>query len=128
MLTACICFCRLDCNQLVDIYNTFCKALDDGLEVPAVFCDRNKAFDRVWHKGLLFKLKMAGINELLLDWLTDYLTELLFQAEPLIGSLLKLAYPKVPFWDHFCFYCILMTLFSIYSHVFDLLLMITACT
>lgn len=26
-------------NQLVDIYNTFCKALDDGLEVRAVFCD-----------------------------------------------------------------------------------------
>ena len=24
-------------NQLVDIYNTFCKALDDGKEVRAVF-------------------------------------------------------------------------------------------
>ena len=24
-------------NQLVDIYNTFCKALDNGLEVRAVF-------------------------------------------------------------------------------------------
>ena len=43
-------------NQLVDIYNTFCKALDDGKEVRAVFCDISKAFDRVWHKGLLFKL------------------------------------------------------------------------
>ena len=36
-------------NQLVDIYNTFCKALDNGLEVRAVFCDISKAFDRVWH-------------------------------------------------------------------------------
>ena len=62
-------------NQLVDIYNTFCKALDDGLEVRAVFCDISKAFDRVWHKGLLFKLKRAGINGLLLDWLTNYLTD-----------------------------------------------------
>ena len=61
-------------NQLVDIYNTFCKALDEGLEVRAVFCDISKAFDRIWHKGLLFKLKRAGINGLLLDWLTDYLT------------------------------------------------------
>ena len=25
--------------QLVDIYNTFCKALDEGKEVRAVFCD-----------------------------------------------------------------------------------------
>ena len=55
-------------NHLVDIYNTFCKALDDGLEVRAVFfCDISTAFDRVWHKGLLFKLKRAGINGLLLD-------------------------------------------------------------
>ena len=26
-------------NQLLDIYNTFCKALDEGKEVRAVFCD-----------------------------------------------------------------------------------------
>ena len=61
-------------NQLVDIYNTFCKALDEGKEVGAVFCDISKAFDRVWHKGLLFKLRKAGINGELLDWLSNYLT------------------------------------------------------
>ena len=44
-------------NQLVDIYNTFCKSLDEGKEVRAVFCDISKAFDRVWHRGLLFKLE-----------------------------------------------------------------------
>ena len=27
-------------NQLVDLYNTFCKALDEGKEVRAVFCDK----------------------------------------------------------------------------------------
>ena len=60
-------------NQLVDIYNTFCKALDEGKEVRAIFCDRSKAFDRVWHKGLLFKLRSAGISGSLLSWFTDYL-------------------------------------------------------
>ena len=34
-------------NQLVDIYNTFCKALDEEKEVRAVFLDISKAFDRV---------------------------------------------------------------------------------
>ena len=34
-------------NQLVDIYNSFCKALDDGKEVRAIFFDISKAFDRV---------------------------------------------------------------------------------
>ena len=61
-------------NQLVDIYNTFCKALDNGLKVWAVFCDISKAFDRVCYKSLIYKLKRAGINGLLLDWLSDYLT------------------------------------------------------
>ncbi|MEW8548517.1 MAG: reverse transcriptase family protein [Candidatus Thiodiazotropha sp.] len=62
-------------NQLVEIYNTFCKALDEGKEVRAIFCDISKAFDRVWHKGLLFKLKNAGINGCLLQWLSSYLSD-----------------------------------------------------
>ena len=59
-------------NQFVDIYNIFCKALDEGKEVRAVFLDISKAFDRVWHKGLQFKLKQAGINVILLQWLSYY--------------------------------------------------------
>ena len=31
-------------NQLVDIYNTFCKALDNGLEVRAVFLRHKQSF------------------------------------------------------------------------------------
>ena len=50
-------------NQLIDIYNAFCKALDEGKEVRAIFCDISKAFDRVWHKGLLFKLKSEGVSD-----------------------------------------------------------------
>ena len=60
-------------NQLVDIYNSFCKALAEGKEVRAIFCDISKAFDRVWHKGLLYKLQTVGITGHLLQWFTDYL-------------------------------------------------------
>ena len=48
-------------------------ALDEGKEVRAIFCDSSKAFDRVWHKGLLFKLESVGIGGSLLNWFTDYL-------------------------------------------------------
>ena len=58
---------------MVDIYNTFCKALDEGKEVRAVFLDISKAFDRV--KGLLFKLKQAVINSTVLQWLSSYLSD-----------------------------------------------------
>lgn len=44
-------------NQLLDITNDFGRALDQGKEIQVVFCDISKAFDRVWHKGLLYKLK-----------------------------------------------------------------------
>ena len=60
-------------NQLTDIYNTFCKALNEGKEVRAIFCDISKAFDRVWHRGLLYKLRRAGINGSLLHRFSNYL-------------------------------------------------------
>ena len=60
-------------NQLVDIYNSFCKAIDEGKEECAIFCDISKAFDQVWHKGLLYKLQTVGITGHLLQCFTDYL-------------------------------------------------------
>ena len=60
-------------NQLTYLYNTFCHALDSGKEVRVVFCDISKAFDRVWHAGLIHKLKAAGISGKLLKWFVSYL-------------------------------------------------------
>ena len=61
-------------NRLTYLYNTFSEALDSDKEVGIVFCDISKAFYRVWHKGLLCKLKAAGITSTILDWFKDYLT------------------------------------------------------
>ena len=38
------------------------------------FCDISKAFDRVWHRGLIAKLKHYGICGPLLNWFQSYLT------------------------------------------------------
>ncbi|MCU7958379.1 MAG: reverse transcriptase family protein, partial [gamma proteobacterium symbiont of Bathyaustriella thionipta] len=62
-------------NQLTFLYDSFCRALDEGKEVRAVFCDISKAFDRVWHKGLIHKLEAAGIAGTTLRWFTDYLKD-----------------------------------------------------
>ena len=56
-------------NQLLYITNDF------GREVRVVFCDISKAFDRVWHKGLLRKLESISIRGSLLSWVKNYLSE-----------------------------------------------------
>ena len=62
-------------NQLTFLYNTFCQALDMGKEVRVIFCDIRKAFDRVWHTGLIHKLKAAGVQGEILKWFINYLAE-----------------------------------------------------
>ena len=49
--------------QLLDIYHTFCEAVDRGKEVRAGFCDVSKAFERVWRRGLLYKLSGIGCSD-----------------------------------------------------------------
>ena len=39
-----------------------------------MFCDISKAFDRVWHAGLLHKLQAADVLGNLLRWFNSYLT------------------------------------------------------
>jgi hypothetical protein len=60
--------------QLINIINEFGKALDEGKEVRVIFYDISKAFDRVWHQGLLKKLESIGIRGSLLDWVQNYLS------------------------------------------------------
>ena len=59
-------------NQLTYLYNTICQALDQGKEVRAVFCDISKAFDPVWHAGLIHKLQAAGVCGSVLNWFKNY--------------------------------------------------------
>ena len=42
-------------------------------ETQAVFLDISKAFDKVWHEGVLFKLKHNSIEETLLEFIRNYL-------------------------------------------------------
>ena len=60
-------------SQLFFITHDIYKSLDDGLETRAVFLAISKAFDKVWHKDLLFKLKQNGISGNLLNVITDFL-------------------------------------------------------
>ena len=55
--------------------NEIHEAFEDpkSLEVRAVFLDISKAFDKVWHEGLLYKLKQNGVSGNLLNLFVSYL-------------------------------------------------------
>ena len=60
-------------NQLLSITYEIYQSFDEGFDVHSVFLDISKAFDKVWHDGIIFKLKQNGISGNLLDLLSNFL-------------------------------------------------------
>ena len=60
--------------QLVYIVHKIYVALEEGSEMRAVFLDISKVFDRVWHRGLIAKLRSLGVEGSLLNWFISYLS------------------------------------------------------
>ena len=60
-------------NQLLSITHEIYKSFEDGLDVRNVFLDISKAFDKVLHEGVIFKLEENGISGDLLNIVTDFL-------------------------------------------------------
>jgi hypothetical protein len=64
-------------NKELKIYlkTTRSKTVPNREVMCIVFCDISKAFDKVWHRGLLKKLKAYGISGNLLHWFENYLSD-----------------------------------------------------
>ena len=62
-------------NQLLKIVHQLYHDINNGKDTCLLFLRVSKAFDKVWHKGLLFKLRQLKIvGTLLYDWIEHYLT------------------------------------------------------
>ena len=61
-------------NQLLSINHEILISFDIGLEVRRLFLDISKAFDKVWHVGLIYKLRQNGVCGDLINILNDFLT------------------------------------------------------
>ena len=71
----CIIFKHVYNHQLLELCHKFSSALDERMHVCVVSLDISKAFDKVWHKGLLFKLKQCGIQGNILGVISSYLSD-----------------------------------------------------
>ena len=61
-------------NQLLSITRKVYKSFDDGLEVRSAFLDISKAFDKVWHDGIIFEPEKNDICGDLLNILIDFVS------------------------------------------------------
>ena len=63
-------------NQLLSIVNSIFQAFDCNptLDVRSVYLDISKAFDRVWHEGLVYKLRRCGVSGKLLLLMRSFLS------------------------------------------------------
>ena len=59
--------------QLLSITSSIYDSFEKYDETHALFLDISKAFDKVWHDGLIFKLECNGVKGNLLNFLKDYL-------------------------------------------------------
>ena len=64
-------------HQLISITHDIYENFDSNptQEVRGLFLDISKAFDRVWHLGLLYKIKNFGINGKFVDLIESFLSE-----------------------------------------------------
>ena len=62
-------------NQLLSITHDIYNAFEHHHDTHAVLLDISKAFNKVWHEGLLLKLKSNGISSHLLNLFSNLLDE-----------------------------------------------------
>ena len=61
--------------QLLNVIDSWTKALDRGESINVVYLDFMKAFDTVHHKRLIGKLKSYGIEYYTLRWIQAFLSD-----------------------------------------------------
>ena len=66
--------------QLLRLVETIHQAIDNREVAEGIFLDVKRAFDKVWHDGLIAKLYQHNINPGLVNLISDYLRDRKFQV------------------------------------------------
>ena len=62
-------------HQLVEISHCIMNAFENQTPLSLTFCDVSKEFDRVWVRGLIYKVEKNGMRGDILEWFKTYLTD-----------------------------------------------------
>ena len=59
-------------NELLSVTHDIYHSFDDGFKTRAIFLAISKAFGKVYHEGLIYKLRLYGFSGDLLSRLIDF--------------------------------------------------------
>lgn len=65
---------RSTTTNLVDYTSYILQNMENGNQIDSIYTDFSKAFDKIDHNLLIFKLNKLGINGALLTWIKSYLS------------------------------------------------------
>ena len=60
-------------DNLFKLFETVKLGFRKGHPTTGIFLEVEKAFDKVWYAGLLFKLTSVGLNRKLIRWISNFL-------------------------------------------------------
>ncbi|GFT51197.1 probable RNA-directed DNA polymerase from transposon BS [Trichonephila clavipes] len=69
------------CHQLLRVSNTIIHGFNHGKTTGGLFLDVEKAFDRLWHNGLIYKMINLQYPDYIIHTLADFLTDRTFQIK-----------------------------------------------
>ena len=98
------------------------------LKSELLFLDISKAFDKVWHKGLIYKLKQNGISGNILNTIINFLSFrkqwVVLDGQVSHWTSIEAGVPQGSYLDHYYFWFILMTFSMICQQMLSSLQMI----
>ena len=74
-------------DQIIRLQDEINRSLRTGSHTLGVFIDFERAFDMLWHKGVLIKLKKAGISGKMFCWINSFLSNRTIQVK--VGNALS---------------------------------------
>ena len=89
-------------NQLIDFVNEIYKSFNnyESMETQAIFLDISQTFAKVWHDGLIFKLKQNGFTGSLINLHSNYL----FNRGSVSSSMVLTGIPQGSVLGHLLFH------------------------
>ena len=68
-------------DNLIFMSQKILESFGNRKKVCCIFFDIQSAFDKVWHRGLLYKLIKIGIPAYIVIWISDFLSQRKFRVK-----------------------------------------------